>query len=112
MEWMRLDVGYARHPKVLAVGPRLAMAHLRAMGWCAEQETGGHIPTAALRAIPLTPRDADALVEARLLDLNGDGYQVHDWTDYQPDQESMIVRRERTRERVRAHRQRQKEGGE
>ena len=103
---MRIEAGYARHPKILAAGPRLTLAHLRAMGWSAEHETGGRIPISALSVIPLSRREAESLADHRLLDRNGDGYHLHDWEAYQPTAEELAVERERQDEIRRLARER------
>ena len=43
--WLRLDVGFAEHPKILGLPDAAVVAHLRAMCWSGRAGTDGHIPS-------------------------------------------------------------------
>lgn len=94
MPWIKLDDGFWDHPKILAVGDRLAITHQRAMMWSARHATGGHIPAGALRAIGVTRAQARKLTENRLWDETGDGWRIHDWEVYNPSHEGQKERRD------------------
>lgn len=91
MTWFRVDDGFYDHPKSHAAGPAVAL-WLRAGCWSARQLTDGFIPRRVLRTIRGgTPAMAARLVEARaypggagLWLPTADGWQFHDWFDWQP----------------------------
>lgn len=81
--WLKIDTGFARHPKVLRLTERQRWVHVSAMCWCAENATDGAIPREALEAIsPHAKGAAKRLVEVGVWDETPDGYAVHDWLDY------------------------------
>lgn len=94
MPWIKLDDGFWDHPKIIAVGERLAVLHQRAMMWSARHATGGHIPDGALRAIGMTRAQARKLTENRLWDEAKDGWKIHDWEVYNPSHEGQKERRD------------------
>lgn len=99
---MKLDDAFADHPKVMAAGPLASWLHVCALLYCSRLLTDGYIPIAQVRkladidgAIDL----ADRLVEVGLWDRADDGYQVHDYLDYNPSREDTLRRREYDRSR-------------
>jgi hypothetical protein len=85
MPWIRLEDTFTEHPKVLEVGQRAAWVHVRAISYCSVHLTDGHLSPAVARAVGATTSIAEALVEARLWEKNGDGgYLIHDYLEYQP----------------------------
>lgn len=88
-KWVRLDVGFARNPKVLSLlgekdGHRAALVYLLSLGYCGEQGTDGYVPRQALPLLHGRPKDADLLVTHRLWRANGTGWKIPDWAEYQP----------------------------
>jgi len=65
-----------------------------ALSWCSDQENGGQVPSDMLRVLDGTPSDAKSLVSAGLWDTTGDGWEFHDWADYNPDSASAKAVRE------------------
>lgn len=65
-----------------------------ALSWCSDQENGGHVPADMLRVLDGTPSDARSLVEARLWNVVDDGWEFHDWADYNPDSATMKAKKE------------------
>lgn len=100
MVWVRLDDHFDEHDKFVAAGPQAGWVFVRALAYCNRQETDGHVPASILSRIgsdygPTTRKKLAAkLVEVGLLHLPGhecsrcpqppEGWQVHDYTDYQP----------------------------
>lgn len=65
-----------------------------ALSWCSDQENGGQVPSDMLRVLDGTPSDAKSLVTAGLWDTTHDGWEFHDWADYNPDSASAKAVRE------------------
>jgi len=91
-KWVRLDVGFARNPKVLQLlaergGDHAALVYVLALGYCGEQGTDGYVPAYALPHIHARPRDAALLVTHRLWRENGTGWHIKDWAEFQPSSE-------------------------
>ena len=86
--WIRLDVGFARNPKVLgllATGEHTAVtAYVFGLLYCGEQGTEGFIPHSALLVLHASVVDAQALCQAGLWIETENGWQVNDWREYQP----------------------------
>lgn len=83
MAWVRIDTGFARHPKLLGITPADRWVHLAAMCWSAENHTDGRIPVVVLGAISSTAkRSASRLEAAGLWDPTDDGWVIHDWAEY------------------------------
>jgi len=109
VSWVKLDDGFADHPKVLAVSGDAVLLHLAGFCYCARQETDGAIPELALSQLtrfskPKAAKLAARLVEVGLWERNGAGWLVHDYLDYNPSRESLKERRGWARERTRVDR--------
>lgn len=89
LNWVRLDTGFPRNHKTLALlgrrdGHRAALAYLCSLAYAGEQGTDGFIPREALPQIHARPIDARALVEVRLWVAEPGGWLINDWAEYQP----------------------------
>lgn len=108
MTWAKFCDGFLDHPKVLRAGEDAANLFMRGCIWCNKHLTDGAIPREALRALTAR-RDAPALaarlVAVRLWEETPDGWQVHDWRDHNPTREAVEGKREKTREKVAAWRE-------
>lgn len=89
MAWVKVDDSFQGHPKFLDVG--LAGIGLWTAGnaYCSAYLTDGHIPKSALRRLTLGEPCDEAiaqLIDAGLWDErdDGDGWDVHDYLDYNP----------------------------
>lgn len=78
---LRLDDGYADHPKVLALSDGAVRLHVRLMCYAAKHLTDGFIPA---RAVTATPRVVSELVTQRLLEPTDGGWMLHDFHDWNP----------------------------
>jgi hypothetical protein len=103
-QFFKVDVQYANHPKVLAVGEKLAMRNLAAIAWSYTMGTDGHIPPYALPALRMSPKDASCLVDKGLWEVNGNGWAIHDYADWQETVEDRSAMRAAWRERKRKER--------
>ena len=115
--WINLATTFPRHPKALAAGP--AARHLFIVGlcWAGEYDTDGAIPGYVLNSLAIDAgiaadavgQTADRLVEVGLWIRNADGWQVHDWGQWQSTSAEREERRSKNRERQAEWRARQKE---
>lgn len=80
--WAKVDDGFWCHPKVIGLPLAACGLWVRALSWsCAQRlET---VPESFVRMVGATDDDAAALVEAGLWIASEDGYQIHNWTEYQ-----------------------------
>lgn len=109
--WFKVDDGFAFHPKTLRAGKAAVGSWICAGTWAAAHLTDGYVPRHVLPSLG-TPAHASALVAAGFwirvnrpdhLDRDGqpiDGWQFHDWLDYQPAAAKVKAEREAARVRV------------
>lgn len=101
MTWVRLDDSMPEHPKMVALTDRAFRQHVSALCYCNRNLTDGAIPdTIAHRLVASGKRYAGELVTAGIWDKTTDGYQIHDYEDYQPSRASVLHERAKTAERV------------
>jgi hypothetical protein len=106
MTWVRIDEEFARHPKVVAVGPLGMAMQVAGLCYCNQYLTDGFIPRAAAATllsfdgIDVTMWEvkgivsggaeaswnlvASSLVDQQLWEEIPGGYLIHDYHDYQP----------------------------
>lgn len=114
--WIRLATGFARHPKGLAAGPTGRHLFIVGLCWCGEYDTDGRIPGYALvtlagdAGIPIDESGqwADKLVDCGLWEREPDGWQVHDWGQWQTTTEEREVKLNGNKERQARWRERQR----
>lgn len=83
MGWVKLDDGFATHPKVLGLSLEAFRFHIQAMCYAAHQRTDGRIPDSFVEAAHMSER-ATELLEAGVWERNGVGWVIHDFTEYNP----------------------------
>jgi hypothetical protein len=99
--WVRIDDGFADHPKIKHAGPLAIAAQIRALCYCARFLTNGKIPSRVVAEIflDLKPFGARDMVLAKLWHKRSDGYLIHDYLSYQPDRKTVLQMRD-NRERA------------
>lgn len=107
MPWFKVDDGFAFHAKAVAAGNAACGLWVRAGSWCAQQLTDGHVPAHMLAALGGKPKDAAALVAARLWEKTDDGWRFHEWNEAgrQPTRAEVEAERTATAARVKAWRE-------
>jgi len=80
--FLRLDVLFATHPKVVELSDRAFRAYVSGLCYSAQHLTDGAIPATTVRLLS-TRRTASELIDAGLWDQNGSGVVVHDFLDWQ-----------------------------
>lgn len=89
MPWTRLDDGIYDNPKILAVEPGDRLLYVWALCWSNRHHTDGAIPAKMLRYIAMfagvddPAAAAGRLVDAGLWENDVEGWQIHDFTDFQ-----------------------------
>lgn len=118
MSWVRLDDGFAEHPKIVSLTDREFRLWVALLCYCARQEdpTVDRLTARAVRG--LTPRLIAKLESIGLLDLvenrpendptfdsvsltktTKNTYEIHDWIHYQPKDKTGAERQARYRSR-------------
>ena len=113
MTWVRLADDFYDHPKVLAAGPVAAYVWACGLAYANRYLTDGYLPRAAVRRLADVEdpyRLAQRLVDVGLWVPADDGWQIHDFAEYQPSSDSVRAERDANRERMRTWRERQKSG--
>jgi hypothetical protein len=113
--WVKVDVDFPDHPKILEVGPLVGWVYLSCLCWSRRYLTDGFISHAALShcygkiehlcgpelgsLLPLATR----LLETGLFSASeeGDGYWIHDYANHQQTKQTVANARERL-SRIRA----------
>ena len=112
MAWAKLDDRFHSHPKAMAAWeqePASIGLYALALSWVAAHETDGHVPSAWInRQVPVqSDRDrlTETLTEAGLLEPNGGGWLIHDYTKYNPSKAELEARRRADAARKRGERE-------
>jgi hypothetical protein len=117
--WVRLDDGFARHPKVAAAGPLAMAMQVAALCYCNQELTDGFVPRAVARTLLNFESDDgqtywmmrvctddgrdeeltaefiwDCLISAGMWEKVPGGFRIHDYEDYQPSKEDVLALRD------------------
>lgn len=95
MTWFKVDDAAHSHRKMVEAGLPAAGLWMLAGSWSAQHLTDGHVPAAMVSRLGATAKDARRLVAVGLWDTVADGYQFHDWEDYQPTRAEVLAQREK-----------------
>lgn len=106
MPWFKVDDRFWSHPKTAGLSDAATALWLRAGSWSSGHLTDGRIPVSMLRFFRARRRSADELVDAGLWSDVGDAFVFHAWDEYQPSKSQVEAKREATRNRVNAWRER------
>jgi hypothetical protein len=102
MSWLRIDDGLPENPKVAHLSDRAFRTYINALCYSSRALSDGRLPPTQMVGISLGSRKAVAeLVDAGLLHLNGKGYEVHDYLEYNPTAEEIKQKRKEAAERMR-----------
>lgn len=104
--WIKLDVDFPTHPKILEVGPIAGWAFLAALCYSRRYLTDGVISYEAVHAaysliehqcgeeIASPQALASLLTDAGLLEANGAGWVIHDYAEHQQTKQMVQEQRE------------------
>jgi len=103
MTWIKIDDGFADHPKVLKVGVNGIALQIRALCYCSRQLTDGVIPMDVLALLCTGIKDCErvvkAMVDAKIWKEIDGGYLVHDFLAYNPSRADTKKRRDMANKR-------------
>lgn len=91
MSWVKLDDQFPDHPKVIQAGPAAAWLYVSALCYANRMLTDGFIGEPVLRRLGSKPL-AKRLVEAQLWEEMANGWQIHDYHDYQLPRAQVLAR--------------------
>jgi hypothetical protein len=91
--WVKLDDGFARHPKLRRLSDAAFRVHVSALCYAAEFLTDGRIPTQALGELKASRKVMEELVAARLWERDGEDFQIHDYFDWNRPAETVKAER-------------------
>lgn len=111
MSWVKLDDGFALHAKMRAAGLEAVGLWVAALAYCARYRTNGRITRDALADVwPWPAGDLQKLtgklVKVGLWETSDDGWQVHDYLDYQESRREIDLKRKQAVRRARDYRER------
>lgn len=104
MSWLRIDSGFTTHPKVAPLSDVAFRLHVTALCFCCAHLTDGHIPAGLPRTWPATARGAalrraiGELVTAGLWEPEENGWNIHDFLDWNPPAEYVRATRQARQE--------------
>lgn len=84
MPWFKVDDSLAFHAKTVQAGNVAMGLWVRAGAWCSQQGTEGKVPAHMVGTLGGSKAHAAKLVTAGLWKTTSEGYQFHDWLQYQP----------------------------
>jgi hypothetical protein len=105
LSWVRLDDGFADHPKVLSIGKTALAVHVWAICYCARHLTDGFVSLGALSGCPwVSKRSAlesalGRLEGAGLWKRQGNGFEINDYLDFNPTAAKVKAKRAAAAER-------------
>ena len=90
--WVRVDTRFTTHPKVLDIGPLGEALWLRGLCYAGEHLTDGFVPRSYIKRMGdmKATAIADRLVEAGLWDAAEDGYQIHEYLEWQRSRDEAV----------------------
>lgn len=105
MAWLKLDDGFAEHPKIEALSDLEVRIHIAAMCMSARNLTDGLISARDARAllgrIGGRKRNLEHLVEVGVWSETEEGWAINDYLDYNPSAEHVKEERAKAAERMR-----------
>ncbi|MFF5609303.1 hypothetical protein ACFY65_23430 [Streptomyces cellulosae] len=109
MPWVKLDDRFPSHRKIALLSDRAFRLHVSAICWCAENLTDGRISDRELALVTRVrgvKTTAKQLEDAGLWDRTEDGWVIHDYLDYNPSREQVLLERKKNAERQERFRRR------
>ena len=99
MAWLRIDDGFASHPKIACLTDRELRVWMRLLCYCAKTRDPS-VDDVTRREVPgLTAKVVLRFATVGLLDNHGHGLEIHDWLHYLPKDATNAERQARWRAR-------------
>lgn len=103
MSWVKLDDEFVEHPRVSSLSDKAFRLHVAGICHASRKLTDGHISTTDARVLLALTRTSSRhvaeLLEAGAWTANGDGWEIHDYLDYNPTAEQVKEKRQKWLER-------------
>ncbi len=99
MSWLRIDDGFASHPKIAALSDRELRVWLRLLCYCSRQSDPSVDAVTRQEVVGLTAAAVRRFADLELLDASGPNWEIHHWEDYQPKDMTGAERQARWRSR-------------
>jgi hypothetical protein len=110
---VRLDTQWPQNPKFLALAEdkkwRAVAVYFASLAWSGAQGQAGFVPKGALPMIHATTKEAAELVASHLWIPAPGGWDINDWSEYQPTNEEHEERSRKAREAAQIRWSRRKE---
>jgi hypothetical protein len=106
MPWLKLDDNFITNPKLLSVQATYKALYFWMCGYSAKELTDGVIERpllpiiAAMCGVSDWQDGVNALVAARLLEVDGENYRIHDYLEYNPTRDQVLQDRAEAKERM------------
>lgn len=104
MPWVKIDDGFSEHIKMVEVGPLGMALQMAALCYCNHHLTDGYVPGSVakrlidLDGMPVTfGQLAKKMIDAGVWTVDGDGYRIHDYLEFQPSKDQVMAEREQKR---------------
>jgi len=118
LPWVRLDSGFARNHKVIELAHRkrwqAVTCYVAGLGYSGEHGLAGFVPESCLSFIHGNKTVASHLTEVGLWIAVTGGWEINDWSEYQPTNEEAETRKRKARDAAQVrwarHRARKAEG--
>lgn len=109
MSWIRIDDRFFHHRKILDLSKDAKLLFLAGLCHCGEQMTDGFISAGAARVVAATVGAKSSatkeLVDCGLWHKRADGFDVHDYLEYQTSAAEIREKRQETADRVKKWRE-------
>lgn len=92
MPWAHLDDNFWCHPKIVSLPDAAVGVFAKSISYSAGQLTNGRLPKSIVAGWR-NPAAVKALVKAKLWEVDGDSYVVHDYTDWNKSREQIEAER-------------------
>jgi hypothetical protein len=103
MTWVNMDDNFHNHPKAIAAGPEGRDLYQASLGYCSRLLTDGHIPAAIVKhpapGLKRPTAIAARLVKVGLWETTSNGFQIHDYLDWNRSASEIKSKRESNRRR-------------
>lgn len=95
MSWVKLDDSFFSHPKVVNAGTEAIGLYVLGLTYSSHHLTDGHVPSAWVRQAvgSKAKKLTETLMEHGLWELNGTGWLIHDYLEYQASREQIQAQR-------------------
>lgn len=97
MPWSKLDDGFHEHPKTVAMSDKAFRLFVCSVTYSSRHKLAGRLTQPHLavlfRLTGAKQKQVEELVNLRSFDIDGDGYLIHGFNEYNPDQEELSRKR-------------------